>query len=129
VPKYKLSLDPVFMFSLPRGQWRSQHKFVLGQEMFDFRRATVFCLGYRLSKHKTIRYYKNFGGNCLPWLHPCTEGRSHPDPRQLRHWLWTFFICWLLLSGQLFAAIKCVSAIPSQSCCTSYKLHGLTNVQ
>ena len=30
--------------------------------MFVFRRATVFCLEYRLSKHKMTRYSKNFGG-------------------------------------------------------------------
>jgi len=29
--------------------------------MFDFRQATVFCLGYRLSKHKMNRYAKNLG--------------------------------------------------------------------
>jgi len=29
--------------------------------MFDFRLATVFCLGYRLSKHKMTRYFKNLG--------------------------------------------------------------------
>ena len=29
--------------------------------MFDFRRATVFCLGYRISKHKMTRYAKNLG--------------------------------------------------------------------
>jgi len=27
----------------------------------DFKRATVFCLGYRLSKHKTTRYVRNLG--------------------------------------------------------------------
>jgi len=41
-------------------QWRSQTK------MFDFRLATVFCLGYRLSKHKMTRYFKNLGG-MEPW--------------------------------------------------------------
>ena len=40
-----------------RSQWRSQPK------MFDFTRATVFCLGYRLSKHKMTRYAKNLGGH------------------------------------------------------------------
>ena len=29
--------------------------------MFDFMRATIFCLGYRLSKHKMTRNAKNFG--------------------------------------------------------------------
>jgi len=29
--------------------------------MFGFRRTTVFCLSYCLSKHKMPRYSKNFG--------------------------------------------------------------------
>ena len=32
--------------------------------MFDFRRATVFCLRYCLLKHKMTRYSKNVEG---PW--------------------------------------------------------------
>jgi len=35
---------------------------------FDFKRATVFCLGHRLSKHKTTRYARHFGG--ITVLHP-----------------------------------------------------------
>jgi len=31
--------------------------------MFDFRLATVFCLGYRLLKNKLTRYFKNFEGH------------------------------------------------------------------
>ena len=41
--------------------------------MFDFRRATVFCLGYFLSKHTINRYAKHLG-ECppgLPWLYAC----------------------------------------------------------
>jgi len=34
--------------------------------MFDFRLATVFCLGHRLSKHKMTRYFKNLVG-MVPW--------------------------------------------------------------
>jgi len=30
-------------------------------KIFDFRLATVFCLGYRLSKHKMTRYSINLG--------------------------------------------------------------------
>ena len=30
--------------------------------MFDFRRITLFCLGYRLSKHKMTICSKNLGG-------------------------------------------------------------------
>jgi len=33
----------------------------LGKGIIDFRLATVFCMGYRLSKHKMTRYYKNLG--------------------------------------------------------------------
>ena len=46
--------------------------------MFDFRRAGVFCLGYRLSKHKMTRYAKSFGGNGLlgPLATPMTLGRE-----------------------------------------------------
>ena len=36
--------------------------------MFDFRRATAFCLGCRLSKHKVTRYAKNLGGHGASWL-------------------------------------------------------------
>jgi len=41
-------------------QWRRKTKFFL-VKIFDFRRATVFCLGYRLSEHKITRYAKNLG--------------------------------------------------------------------
>jgi len=34
--------------------------------MLDFRRAAVFFLGRRYSKHKMTRYAKNFGGEWLP---------------------------------------------------------------
>jgi len=33
-------------------QWRSQPKIFWAAKMFDFRRETVFSLGYRLSKRK-----------------------------------------------------------------------------
>jgi len=44
-------------------QWRSQHKIFLGEKLggakiFDFRRTTVLCWGYRLSKHNMTRYAK-----------------------------------------------------------------------
>ena len=41
-------------------QWRSQPK------MFDFRRITLFCLGYRLSKCKMTIYAKIWGRPGLP---------------------------------------------------------------
>ena len=34
--------------------------------MFDFKRATVFCLGYRLSKPKITRYSKYLGEAMAP---------------------------------------------------------------
>jgi len=39
--------------------------------MFDFKLATVFCLGYRLSKHKITTYFKKLWGawpRGPPWL-------------------------------------------------------------
>ena len=39
--------------------------------MFDFRRTTLFCLGYRLSRHKMTICSKDLGGpwlTSLPWL-------------------------------------------------------------
>jgi len=38
-------------------------KFFFWGKMFDFSRMTVFCFGYRLSKHKMTRYSKNLGGH------------------------------------------------------------------
>ena len=38
-------------FCLLYKQWRGQHK-SFGDKIFNFRRATVFCLGYRLSTRK-----------------------------------------------------------------------------
>jgi len=35
--------------------------------MFDFKLATVFCLGYRLSKHKITTYFKKLWGGMAPW--------------------------------------------------------------
>jgi len=37
-----------------------------GAKMFDFRRATVFSSGYRLSKRKMTTYSKKFGGSMDP---------------------------------------------------------------
>jgi len=50
-------------------QWRSQPKFFWrtkkfgGDEMFDFRRATVYFWGYRHSKRKMTTFSKNVGGH------------------------------------------------------------------
>jgi len=47
-----------------------------GAKMFDFRRIGLFCLGYRLSKHKITICSKHFGGHGSlgpSWLHLCTK--------------------------------------------------------
>jgi len=44
-------------------QWRSQPKSFGRGKSFDFRRATVFSLGHRLSKHKRTRYLSNCCGH------------------------------------------------------------------
>ena len=44
---------------------------IWGTKMFNFRRKTLFCLGYRLSKRKITLFSKNLGGITLladPWL-------------------------------------------------------------
>jgi len=43
-----------------------------GGKNFNFRRATVFCLGYRLSKHEITRYAKIWGV-MAPWLRLCLQ--------------------------------------------------------
>ena len=43
-------------------QWRSQPK-NWGEQMFDFRRITLFCLEKRLSKHKMTIFSKHLGGH------------------------------------------------------------------
>jgi len=45
---------------------------VAGAKMFDFRRITLFCLGYRLPKHKMTIYAKNVVGYapCAPLATP-----------------------------------------------------------
>jgi len=53
--------------------------------MFDFRRITLFCLGYRLSKHKMTICSKNLGGHgtvgptlATPMTDGGVEGRIAP---------------------------------------------------
>jgi len=44
--------------------WEDKKNYEL-TNMVGFRRITLFCLGYRLSKHKmTIRFKNFFGGHC-----------------------------------------------------------------
>ena len=38
------------------------HKTILGSKYLYFKRAAVFCLGHRLSKHEMTRYARNLGG-------------------------------------------------------------------
>jgi len=52
-----------------RLQWRSLPNIFSGAKNFDFSRATVLCLGYRLSKHKMTRYANIFGRHGL-WSPP-----------------------------------------------------------
>jgi len=44
--------------------------YVWGAKMFDFRRKTLFCLGYRLSKHKMTTYSLSPPGHpyAIGWL-------------------------------------------------------------
>ena len=39
---------------------------VLEGQIFEFKRSIAFCLGHCLSKHKTRRYARNFGGHDPP---------------------------------------------------------------
>jgi len=63
-------------------QWDSQPKIwggvkkLGGGKMFDFRRATVFCLGRRFSEHKITIYAKIWETLALwatPWLRLCCK--------------------------------------------------------
>jgi len=49
-------------------QWRSQPKSLGRGKSFDFKRATVFCLGHPLSKHKMTKCARHLGGHVSPWL-------------------------------------------------------------
>jgi len=42
----------------------------LGGKYFDLKRAMIFDLGHRLSKHKTTRYARNSGGVLAPLAPP-----------------------------------------------------------
>ena len=48
--------------------WRFQPKIFGAAKIFDFRRATIFSLGYRLSKHIMNRSAETFWGHRAPWL-------------------------------------------------------------
>jgi len=55
----------------------------LGAKSFDFKRATVYCLGYRLSKHKMTRcainlreawpQWPSWMRLCFGWVNPRLE--------------------------------------------------------
>jgi len=53
---------PLHRCSLRCVQWRSQPKNSGGVKMLDFRQITLFCLEYRLSKHKMTICSENSGG-------------------------------------------------------------------
>ena len=95
-------------FGGPKNLW--------GAKMFDFRRATVFCMEYRFSKHKMTRYSKNFGGH-----DPLGPVATPMHYRVETRWAW--FIClakdpcislnwWCLL--QFYSMYKEIAA-PKQS--------------
>jgi len=44
-----------------------QPKIWEGPNNFDFKRATAFCLGHRLLKHKTTKYARNFERSMAPF--------------------------------------------------------------
>jgi len=67
-PRVSIATSITLQIVLQRQQC-SQPK-TLGGSYFEFKRATVFCLGHRVSKHKTTRYAKNLKS---PWpLYPLT---------------------------------------------------------
>jgi len=85
-----------------------------GAKYFDFKRATVFCLGHRLSEHKTTRYARNWGEAWSlqplpPWLRLCfnaivfvtilqnaNEFGKDDDFFEAWHYFWfgPFEFCW-----------------------------------
>jgi len=50
-----------------RNYWRYNH-LPTTSVIFDFKRATAFCLAQRLSKHKTTRYARSLGCMRTLWL-------------------------------------------------------------
>ena len=77
---------------------------ILGDKRFVFRRITLFCLGYRLSKHKMAISSKNLGG---PW--PARPpGYTYTSGCSFRLWCvittferWSTFQRWSTLSSFL----------------------------
>ena len=67
-------------------------------KIFDFRRATAVCLGYRLSKHKTTRYAKNLRGHGTP-------GYVYMITPQTRTRVRNFSV-WPIRSGRLGLAVS-----------------------
>jgi len=68
----------------------TQSKVLEGAKYFDVTQATVFDLGYRLSKHKTTRYSRNFGAMALltPWVCLCVHF-SKTERVALFYWKFT----------------------------------------
>jgi len=59
-----------------------------GSKILYFMLATVFCLRYRLSKHKVTRYSENMGAIApwVPWLRSC-QGPMLLPMKQVSPWL------------------------------------------
>jgi len=74
---------------------------ILGAKVFDFWRITPFCMGYRLSKHKTTICSENLVGTCpfrpplaTPMLNrPTHETRFLQRPKKLGKFLTTMHQC------------------------------------
>jgi len=58
-------------YSSQSTQWRSQPKNFFGVKIFDFRRTTVFYLGYRFSKNKMIENVAGHG-SCQGYAYATT---------------------------------------------------------
>jgi len=62
----------------------------MGAKMFNSGRKTLFCLGYRLSKHKMTLFSKHLGGMTLladPWLRLWRDGTRQCLPYH-NHEMW-----------------------------------------
>jgi len=62
-----------------------------GAKSFDVRRMTLFCLGYRLSKHKMTICSKHFVGGHSPlwlrlWMGPARSEMSHSTLSLVNRW-------------------------------------------
>ena len=91
-------------------QWRGQAKLFFrakkfwGVKMFDFRRATLFSLGYRLSKRRMTTHSKNRGHGPLRHVASYCVKRSMNESVAVLPQVWKIHYSvrlWLCLSEQL----------------------------